>query len=150
MSSEAHWRPLHEVLDEPCRTCNAQCMTFTNDLLQRWGQIIRKTRRDQGLSLEALAGRAGVDTGHLSKAERGLAGFGDEARIRLATALGRSVHDLFPYPDTANQETECPSVASAADGASSPTPATAAVTRSPAPSARAQAGSDHEESPGNE
>lgn len=112
-------------------------MSFTNTLTQKWGEIIRKTRTDQGLSLEDVASRTGIDTSHLSRAERGLAGIGDESRMRLAAALGRRVEDLFPYPDT-DTETSCRSAASATALGSSETPATAAATRSPARSAVAQ------------
>lgn len=122
-------------------------MSFMTELTRKWGENIRRTRNDQGLSIEALAARAGVDPGHLSRAERGLAGFGDESRIRLAAALGTRVESLFPYPDT---ETQCPSAASAMAGAASPTRPTTAETRSPAPSAEGQDGSDREESPANE
>lgn len=124
-------------------------MSFTADLLQRWGEILRETRRSQGLSLEALANRAGVDTTHLSKAERGLAGFGDDARIRIAVALEKRVSDLFPYPDT-TQEPECLPAANAAAEGTSLTRPTTGETPSPARSAAAPAASARGANPGPE
>lgn len=114
-----------------------------------WGERVRETRLSQGLSLETLADRAGVDLAHLSRGERGLAGFGDATRMRLARALGRQVADLFPYPDT-TPETRCPSAAPAVGAAPSRTPARAAARRSPAPNATAQDASAHAGSHGSE
>lgn len=112
-------------------------MSFTEDLTRMWGDRIRKARQEQGLSLEALAERAGMDAGHLSRGERGLAGIGDDNRIRLASALGRRVEDLFPYP----AESPCPTASSAAGPvtpAKSPTtPSTTTSTAATRPSAPA-------------
>lgn len=123
-------------------------MQHKRSLPELWGARVRKARHEQGLSLELLAARAGIDLAHLSRGERGLAGFGDESRIRLATALGVRVEDLFPYPEI--PESPCPPAASAKAGATSPTPATTAATRSRARSAEAPAASAREENPGNE
>ena len=122
----------------------------TNELQTQWGRRIRAARNRAGLSLRETARRADIDKGQLSRAETGLTGLGDGARIRLASVLRRSVSELFPYPDTTDLENTCPSAASAPAGASSPTPVTTAARRSPAPSAAAQATSGREESPGNE
>jgi transcriptional regulator with XRE-family HTH domain len=122
-------------------------MPNTKSLAEIWGEAIRETRHDLGLSLADLAFRAGIDAGHLSRGERGLAGFGDESRMRIAAALGKRVEDLFPYPET---ESACPPADSAPDADSSPTPATKAETRSPAPSAEARERSDREANPADE
>lgn len=124
-------------------------MAYTKSLTLQWGETIRELRLDQGLSLEKLADDARIDSGHLSKAERGLAGLGDEARMRLAAALGRRVEEIFTYPDTTEDEA-CPNAASAAGGGSSRTPATTGETRSPARSAVAAGKSGHAESPAHE
>lgn len=121
-------------------------MTLTKPTAQRWGEAIRKARTDLRLSILELATRVGMDPGHLSRVERGLAGIGDEYRIALADALGVRANDLFTY----DSETPCPPAASATDAAASPTPATAGETRSPARSAKAQAASAREGSHGNE
>lgn len=110
-------------------------MSHTKTLAETWGETIRETRREQGLSLEALAERTGIDAGHLSRGERGLAGFGDAHRISLARALGRQVGDLFPYPEITSEDPACPSADSATDAGPSPTRPTRAARRSPAPSA---------------
>jgi len=115
-------------------------MTCIEDLPRTWGELIRAARTQMGLSLEVLAERAGMDTSHLSRAERGLAGVGDDSRIRLAAALGQRVEDLFPYPDTSQDSIPCPSASSAAapaSPASSPTtPMTPTPTGATHPSAR--------------
>lgn len=118
-------------------------MTFTKPTAQRWGEAIRKARLEQGLSILDLATETGMDPGHLSRAERGLAGIGDDYRVAIADALGVRVADLFTY-DT---ETPCPSADSAAGRDSSPTRVTTAETRSSAPSAKAQDGSGPEANP---
>lgn len=126
---------------------NDRCMA-TNELQTHWGRRIRGARRRAGLSLREAARRADIDKGQLSRVETGDARLGDEARIRLAAALGRSVAELFPYPDTTDLEDPCPSAASAPAGAPSPTPVTTAARRSPAPSAEGRAASAREENPG--
>lgn len=69
-------------------------------MMQEWGTTVRKLRKERGLSLEKLAETARIDPGHLSKFERGLAGIGDETRVRLAQALGKRASEIFTYPDT--------------------------------------------------
>lgn len=128
---------------------NYQCMR-TNELQTQWGRRIRAARIRAGLSLRATARRAGIDHTQLWRVEAGDKGLSDGARVRLATALGRSVHELFPYPDTTDLETPCPPAANATAEGASRTPATTAETRSPAPSAEGPAESGREENPGNE
>lgn len=124
---------------------HAQCMTFTKPIAQRWGEAIRKARTDLGLSIFELATRVGIDPGHLSRAERGLAGIGDDYRAGIAEALGTTPESLFTDP-----ESPCPSAASATDGAAPRTRPTKAGTRSPARSAGGPAVSAPEGSPGDE
>lgn len=100
-----------------------------------WGEAIREARTEQGLSAKELAARVGMDPGHLSRAERGLAGIGDEYRMGIARELGRPVAELFAYP--IDSETTCPNAGPVTDGAPSPTPATRAEAPSPAPSVEA-------------
>lgn len=128
---------------------NYQCMP-TNELQTQWGRRIRAARTRAGLSLRETARRADIDKGQLSRAENGDTGLGDGARIRLASVLGRSVNELFSYPDTTDLEDECLSAASAPAGAASPTPVTTAAPRSTARSVKARAASDREESHGDE
>lgn len=111
-------------------------MTSTKPLEVRWGETIRDLRTEQGLSLQALADMSGLDPGHISRAERGLAGLGDQSRMAIARALGRRVEQIFTYP-----EVQCRSAAPATAAAPTPTRATG-ETRSPAPSAAAQGASD--------
>jgi transcriptional regulator with XRE-family HTH domain len=55
----------------------------------------RKIRRRRGLSLEVVAGLAGITAGYLLMLERGLRGFNRRGLIEnLAEALGCSVVDL--------------------------------------------------------
>jgi transcriptional regulator with XRE-family HTH domain len=73
------------------------------------GARVRRIRRRRGLSLEVVAGLAGITAGYLSMLERGLRGFNRRGLIEdLADALGCSVADLTgqPYlaPDRATVE----------------------------------------------
>ncbi|MGH3936608.1 MAG: helix-turn-helix domain-containing protein [Pseudonocardiaceae bacterium] len=67
------------------------------------GARARMIRRRHGLSLEVVAGLAGITGAYLSMLERGLRGFNRRGLIEdLADALGCSVADLTgqPYPQT--------------------------------------------------
>lgn len=46
------------------------------------------------MSLATLSARTGIDKGHLSKAERGLAGLGDDNIRRVAEALDTTPADI--------------------------------------------------------
>lgn len=46
------------------------------------------------MSLVTLATRTGIDKGHLSRAERGLAGLGDSNITKIAEALGVTPNDI--------------------------------------------------------
>lgn len=70
------------------------------DLRKQWGERIRGLREERGLSANKLAQMAEIHPSNLWKAEHGTAGLGDEARIRLASALGVQVAEVFAYPDT--------------------------------------------------
>ncbi|MGH3885573.1 MAG: helix-turn-helix domain-containing protein [Pseudonocardiaceae bacterium] len=63
------------------------------------GARARMIRRRRGLSLEVVAGLAGITGGYLSMLERGLRGFNRRGLIEdLAEALGCSVADLTGQP----------------------------------------------------
>jgi transcriptional regulator with XRE-family HTH domain len=73
------------------------------------GARARMIRRRRGLSLEVVAGLAGITAQYLSMLERGLRGFNRRGLIEdLAEALGCSVADLtgqpYPTPDRATVE----------------------------------------------
>lgn len=119
-----------------------------NDLNAQWGKRLTEAREALKLSIRELARRTDLHTSHLARFERGEAGLGDEARIRVAAEIGQQVADLFPYPEI--PETSCPSAASATDAEPSPTRPTTEAPRSPAPSAAAPAPSAPEGSPGDE
>jgi transcriptional regulator with XRE-family HTH domain len=112
----------------------------TNELHSEWGRRLATAREALGLSISELARRTEIHKSHLARFELGEAGLGDEYRIRVAAEVGQRVESLFPYPDT-TQDDPCPSAASAPGEAACRTRATEAATRSPAPSAPAQAGS---------
>jgi transcriptional regulator with XRE-family HTH domain len=119
-----------------------------NDLNARWGRRLSEAREALDLSIRELARRTDIHVSHLARFERGEAGLGDEARIRVAAVIGQQVADLFPYPEIT--EPPCPSAASATDAEASPTPAIQAAPQSPAPSAKAPAASAPEGSHANE
>jgi transcriptional regulator with XRE-family HTH domain len=73
------------------------------------GARARMIRRHRGLSLEVVAGLAGITAGYLSLLERGQRGFNRRGLIEdLADALGCSVADLtgqpYPAPDRATKD----------------------------------------------
>ncbi|WP_283108119.1 helix-turn-helix transcriptional regulator [Streptomyces sp. LRE541] len=55
---------------------------------------IRFRRRALNMSLARLAALTGIDKGHLSKAERGLAGLGDDYIRKIADALDVTPDDI--------------------------------------------------------
>lgn len=67
-----------------------------------WGQRLRDLRLDRGLSQDALAGASGgrIDQTAISRWERG-GPIPDDAKIRVARALGVDASDLFPLEDLA-------------------------------------------------
>jgi transcriptional regulator with XRE-family HTH domain len=67
---------------------------------------LRVVRRARGLSLRAVASRAGVDPGHLSKVERGEKQLSVDALHRVAAVLGlRELADLLaPYVPAKERE----------------------------------------------
>jgi transcriptional regulator with XRE-family HTH domain len=72
-----------------------------DDAGEAWsiGARARMIRRRRGLSLDVVAGLAGVTGGYLSMLERGLRGFNRRGLIEdLANALGCSVVDLTGQP----------------------------------------------------
>ncbi len=74
------------------------------------GARARMTRRRRGLSLEVVAGLAGITAGYLSMLERGQRGFNRRGLLEdLAAALGCSVVDLtgqpYPPPDRTSADT---------------------------------------------
>lgn len=71
-----------------------------SELQVRWGEGIRHLRQQRSLSLTRLARLADIDQGQLSKIENGTCGVGDEARYRIAAALGVRVEEIFKYPNT--------------------------------------------------
>jgi putative transcriptional regulator len=57
--------------------------------------IIRKTRREQGLTQAELARRVGITRPYLSDIENGKRQVRGELMIRIAITLGKSVEDIF-------------------------------------------------------
>jgi len=121
----------------------------TSDLTAAWGRRLTAARQARGLSIGELARRTGIHKSQLARFEKGEAGLGDAARIRVAAEIGQQVATLFPYPRI--PEGVCPNAASATDAASSPrqeNPADVTATRhanqSAAPSATGAAASTSE------
>lgn len=55
------------------------------------GDMVRRAREDEGVSIRALGRAAGLDPSHLARAERGEHALSQDALVALATALGRDV-----------------------------------------------------------
>ncbi|MFL4904888.1 helix-turn-helix domain-containing protein [Streptomyces sp. MMS24-I2-30] len=55
---------------------------------------IRYRRRALNMSLRTLSAKTGINRGHLSRVERGLAGLGDQNIAKVADALGVTTNDI--------------------------------------------------------
>jgi transcriptional regulator with XRE-family HTH domain len=60
-----------------------------------FGDSLRRVRLEKGLSQERLAELTGLSTNFVGEMERGLKAPGLTVVVRLARALGTSVHDLL-------------------------------------------------------
>jgi transcriptional regulator with XRE-family HTH domain len=74
-----------------------------NDEDQELGRRIRTLREREGLSLRAVAERAGVSESFVSQVERGVASPSVASLRRLAEALGGSVGAFFEGPSSADR-----------------------------------------------
>lgn len=70
-------------------------MTHRHSALNTFGQNIRKHRTEQGLSQEALADKADLDSTYISGIERGVRNPSLLSIIRIADALGTHSSSLF-------------------------------------------------------
>jgi transcriptional regulator with XRE-family HTH domain len=59
------------------------------------GDVIRKIRKERGLTLEALAFDIGIDVGNLSRLERGQRGYSPELLENLSATLGVRISELY-------------------------------------------------------
>jgi len=66
------------------------------DILQKFGQRLRKVRSRKGLSQEALAELAGLHRTYVSSVERGERNISIANIEKLAKALGVKLRDLMP------------------------------------------------------
>ena len=67
------------------------------DLRKRFGERVRKLRRDADLTQEQLAAAAGVSVDFLSLVERGINAPSFENLEKIAAALGLPVRELFDF-----------------------------------------------------
>ena len=65
------------------------------DIMIRFGQAVRKIRRDQGISQEELAERCGLHRTYISDVELGKRNVSLENIERIAISLNRSLVELF-------------------------------------------------------
>ena len=72
----------------------------TQTLRIKIGNEVRRLRKMQGLSLDALAGMAGTSYTHLWKVENAQVNAGIDLLARLAGALGVPLRDLIDPPDS--------------------------------------------------
>ncbi|MBQ9196750.1 MAG: helix-turn-helix transcriptional regulator [Clostridia bacterium] len=61
------------------------------------GKVIRKLRKQKGLSQEVLSGLAGIVRSHLTMIENGEKNANVETLWRIADALGIRMSELFSY-----------------------------------------------------
>jgi transcriptional regulator with XRE-family HTH domain len=64
-------------------------------IAKRRGAVLRRRRRERGLTLAQLSKLSGVDTSQLSKIERGVGGGSEESLSSVAYELGWSLGDLY-------------------------------------------------------
>lgn len=65
------------------------------DIMIRFGQAVRKIRRDQRISQEELAERCGLHRTYISDVELGKRNISLENIERVATSLNKSLVELF-------------------------------------------------------
>lgn len=65
------------------------------DIMVRFGQAVRKIRRDQGISQEEFAERCGLHRTYISDVELGKRNVSLENIERIAISLNRSLVELF-------------------------------------------------------
>lgn len=65
------------------------------DIMIRFGQAVRKVRREQGISQEELAERCGLHRTYISDVELGKRNVSLENIERIAISLNRSLVELF-------------------------------------------------------
>ena len=70
----------------------------------RVGSVIRRLRREKGMSLQELAAASGVSVGMLSQVERDLANPSLRVLTGIRRALGAEVSDLFQEPPRLQQD----------------------------------------------
>ena len=68
------------------------------------GSIIRRLRREKGMSLQEVAKKSGVSVGMLSQVERDLANPSLRVLTGIRRALGAEVSDLFQEPPRTQQD----------------------------------------------
>ena len=64
-------------------------------ILIRYGQAVRKVRRDQGISLEDLADRCGLHRTYISDIELGKRNLSLENIERIAISLNKTLSEFF-------------------------------------------------------
>ena len=71
-------------------------MARISEVSLRFGEKLRKLRKQRGISQEELAGRAGLHRTYVSSVERGERNVSLETIERLARGLGLPMGDLMP------------------------------------------------------
>ncbi|MGH3760245.1 helix-turn-helix domain-containing protein [Actinophytocola sp.] len=66
-----------------------------SDLVSRFGLAVRAARRELGLAQEQLSDAAGLDRTYVSGLERGRRNPTLTTQERVASALGRPLHELI-------------------------------------------------------
>jgi transcriptional regulator with XRE-family HTH domain len=69
-----------------------------------WGETVRELRLQQVRTQGWLAEQIGISQSALCRIEMGIQSPTDEVRMKIAEALGKSVTELFPYPE--NEKTK--------------------------------------------
>jgi transcriptional regulator with XRE-family HTH domain len=75
-----------------------------SDILKKIGDRIRLIRKEKGLSQEKLAELANIHTNFLGGIERGERNTTVESLVKVTSALGITMEELFRYAEPMNEE----------------------------------------------
>lgn len=69
-----------------------------DDLRKAWGRSLQRIRTEKNISRSILAAATDVDPSTIARIEAGDRFPSEALKIALASALGCSLSELFPYP----------------------------------------------------
>jgi transcriptional regulator with XRE-family HTH domain len=77
---------------------DASTVRHMQDLLEGWGEEVRRLLADQGISISELARRVSVEPSTISRIVNGKLNPNDELKWKIAGALGERMDVLWAWP----------------------------------------------------